>query len=50
MLCSVPDNFHLRLMRNKWHENTRDGRKEGGIEDDTIQTLHKGTARISSEI
>lgn len=19
---------HLRLMRNKWHENTRDGRKE----------------------
>lgn len=28
MLCSVPENFHLWLMRNKWHENMRDGRKE----------------------
>ena len=28
MLCSVPENFHLRLMRNKWHENMRDGRRE----------------------
>ena len=22
------ENFHLRLMRNRWHENMRDGRKE----------------------
>ena len=28
MSCSVPENFHLRLMRNRWHENMRDGRKE----------------------
>ena len=28
ILCSVPENFHLWLMRNKWHENMRDGRKE----------------------
>ena len=28
MLCSVPENFHLRLMRNRWHANMRDGKRE----------------------